>query len=80
MKKYIILGTPKAIHNVLKKLDTIDPLKQKLGEAGFRFEATCLIYINMGGGWTEEECDNVLYCVEDKLSMEPIQFKPRQIE
>lgn len=61
--KYIIIGTPKAINKISKDLNK---LPEHVKE--YRLEATSDVYINMMGedGWTEEECDDVVYIMEDK--------------
>lgn len=57
ISKYIIYLTPKA----LSRLDvSVIPEEYK----DYEFVAEPLIYANMSGGWTEDDCDSVAYIVE----------------
>lgn len=59
-KKYIAYCTYKAYN---KAKDIIDNLK----DYNITLVATNYVYMNMIGGWTEEECDDVIYFVEEEL-------------
>lgn len=61
-KQYIAYCTYKA-HDKVK-----DAVK-KLKECNISLVPTHYIYMNMMGGWTEEECDNIIYIVEKELSL-----------
>lgn len=61
-----LIGTPKAIWTISQAL----PEKYK----DFKLETTTLIYMNMADGWTVEDCDNVIYIVDEN------DFKPWEIK
>lgn len=60
-KQYVAYCTYKAYD---KAKDTI----KKLKEYNITLVATYYVYMNMLGGWTEEECDDVIYIVEKEVS------------
>lgn len=51
--------TPKTYVQIMQSED----LKEKFRD--YQIVATHYIYMNMMGGWTEEECDNVAYLVPE---------------
>jgi hypothetical protein len=55
--KTVIFVTPKAYTQLLRELG-------EDGLAKMNVQATPYIYMNMGAGWTEEECANIAYIVE----------------
>lgn len=59
MSKRILYVTPKAYSQIMESED----LKEKFSD--YKIVATHYIYMNMMGGWTEEECDNVAYSAPD---------------
>ena len=54
----LVIGTPKAICSIT------DEIRKKLPE-GYKLISTTDIYINGLVGWTPEQCDNVLYIVDE---------------
>lgn len=70
ISKYIVIGTPKCI----SRLDaSIIPEEYR----DYELQAEPLVYANMAGGWTEEECDGVLYIVE-RSSNEQLVIKSKK--
>lgn len=68
ISKYIIYLTPKA----LSRLDvSVIPEEYK----DYEFVAEPLIYANMSGGWSEEDCDNVAYIVERSVNEQRALFE-----
>lgn len=55
--KFVAYVTPKCYYKIMHNSD----LKNKL--KNYELVATVYVYMNMMGGWTEEECDNVIYLV-----------------
>lgn len=53
----VVIVTPKSY---VKFADTLKNLPFE-----FKIEVTTDIYMNMLGDWTEDECDNVIYIIED---------------
>ena len=55
--------TPKAAYNFdLAKYQK--EFNSHFGNVEYRIETTSWIYMNMSAGWTEEECDNVVYIID----------------
>lgn len=52
-----------------KTYDKAKDAVKKLKEYNISLVPTHYIYMNMMGGWTEEECDGVIYIVERELSL-----------
>jgi hypothetical protein len=75
MANYKIFVTPKA-HSVIMELmkDPNHYVHELLAKYNAELVVTDLIYMNMGSGWTEDECDNVAY-LTDIENMEPLKFK-----
>ena len=66
--KYIIFMTPRAASK-------FDPSVIPEWSKDFEIEATAQVYMNMLGGWTEEECDAVYYIVEkDSFNTNKLKF------
>jgi hypothetical protein len=58
LQNWAIFLTPKAYHSNKEPLDFLtDTL-------GLEVCATADVYMNMLGGWTEAECDDVIYFVD----------------
>lgn len=70
MNKYIMYVTPKVYSQITKDPKLMDRFKD------YKIVATHYIYMNMMGGWTEEECDNVAYLVpENEQKTLNLEFK-----
>lgn len=59
-KQYVAYCTYKAYD---KAKDVIEQLKAN----NITLVATYYVYMNMIGGWTEEQCDDVIYIVEKEV-------------
>ena len=59
MSKLVIYVTPKTYYQIMNS----EELKQKFKD--YEIVPTDYVYMNMMGGWTEEECDNVAYLVPE---------------
>lgn len=62
--KYKIYVTPK-VYNQLKDLNLLPQDKNDI-----EIVSTDMVYMNMMGGWTEEECDSVVYLVPKETENE----------
>ena len=56
-----LLLTPKALAKMSK--ESKDLILQKYPE--IKIEPTTMVYINMMDGWTSDECDEVVYIVDE---------------
>lgn len=64
-RKMIILGTPVAIAKCDRR-EVIDRFLYEYPDAEFEFQPDTNIYLNVHSGWTIEECDNILYCIDEE--------------
>lgn len=62
-QKYTLYVTPKTFNDILQS----NELREKYKD--FKIIPTHDIYMNKMDGWTEEECDNVVYAVPSDATM-----------
>lgn len=65
----MVIGTPKAINKITEE-------HRKQFPPVYELLVTPYVYMNMMDGWTEEECDNVLYIVDLDALGQPFRLTP----
>lgn len=63
--KYIAFVTPKVYYELMRNDDLLKEYRNDI-----EIISTNMIYMNMMGGWTEEECDSVVYLVPKETENE----------
>ncbi len=59
---FLAFCTPRAYKKALSKVPLI---KEKLQASEIKIIPTADVYMNMLGGWSEAECDEVVYLVKE---------------
>lgn len=74
-----ILVTPKAYARIMK--DCGHEIHNVLKEHNAELKATHWIYMNLMGGWTDDECDNIAYLVDpESFKIPPMELKGPVLE
>lgn len=64
--KLFVIGTPKAIYKLAKKIESIDKIKEKFPELELEFIAEPMVYMNcLDPDWSEERCDEMIYLLPE---------------